>query len=78
MPSNTKLTFLGAVEGLSAHAHYAELIDWLGAGELAPRTVFVTHGEPSASDAFHRRLRDAFGWNARVPELGETIELEAR
>jgi metallo-beta-lactamase family protein len=64
------------LDGLSAHADYAELIDWLRAGKLAPRGVFVTHGEPGASDAFRRRLRDAFGWNARVPEVGETVALE--
>jgi metallo-beta-lactamase family protein len=69
---------IASLDGLSAHADYAELIDWLRAAKLAPRSVFVTHGEPSASDAFRRRLRDSFGWNARVPELGETVELEAR
>jgi metallo-beta-lactamase family protein len=69
---------IACLDGLSAHADYAEMIDWLRAAKLTPRSVFVTHGEPSASDAFRRRLRDAFGWNARVPELGETVELEAR
>jgi metallo-beta-lactamase family protein len=67
---------IALLDGLSAHADHAELIDWLRAGELAPRGVFVTHGEPASSDAFRRRLREAFGWDARVPELGETVELE--
>jgi metallo-beta-lactamase family protein len=66
------------LDGLSAHADYAELIDWLRPSKLAPRGVFVTHGEPASSDAFRRRLRDAFGWNARVPEIGETVTLEPR
>lgn len=61
--------------GLSAHADYSELIAWLRTSEVAPRRVFVTHGEPNASDAFRRRLRDTFGWDARVPELAETIAL---
>jgi len=64
------------LEGLSAHADYGELIDWLRASRLAPSAVFVTHGEPGASDAFRRRLRDAFGWNVRVPDAGETVTLE--
>lgn len=64
-----------ALEGLSAHADYAELIAWLRASQIAPRDVFVTHGEPSAADALRRRLREAFGWRARVPELGETVTL---
>jgi metallo-beta-lactamase family protein len=65
------------LDGLSAHADYAELVDWLRASKLSPREVFVTHGEPAAADAFRRRLREAFGWRARVPELGETVTLGA-
>ena len=63
------------LDGLSAHADHVELLAWLRASELAPRRVFVTHGEPTAADAFRRRLRDELGWNARVPELGEAVEL---
>jgi metallo-beta-lactamase family protein len=64
------------VEGLSAHADYAELIEWLRPAELSPRRVFVTHGEPAAADAFRRRLRDTFGWNTVVPDDGSTWALE--
>jgi metallo-beta-lactamase family protein len=63
------------VEGLSAHADYREMLAWLARGTLAPRRVFVTHGEPAAADAFRRRLVDTFGWNATVPEMGATISL---
>jgi metallo-beta-lactamase family protein len=62
--------------GLSAHADYREMIDWLSAGEAAPRQVFVTHGEPAAADAFRRRLRDSLGWNAIVPEDGSRWSLD--
>jgi metallo-beta-lactamase family protein len=64
------------VEGLSAHADYAELIEWLAPAKLSPRRVFVTHGEPAAADAFRRRLRDAFGWDTVVPDDGSTWALE--
>jgi len=63
------------LDGLSAHADHAELIAWLRASAIAPRGVFVTHGEPAASDAMRRRLQEAFGWRARVPESGETVQL---
>ena len=66
-----------ALDGLSAHADYAELIEWLRASKLSPREVFVTHGEPASSDAFRRRLKDSFGWRVRVPEVGETVTLGA-
>jgi metallo-beta-lactamase family protein len=38
--------------------------------------VFVTHGEPAAADAFRRRLRDTLAWNATVPSLGDTADLD--
>lgn len=65
------------VDGLSAHADYVEMLAWLGASTLAPRAAFVTHGEPGAADALRRRLRETLNWNARVPEVGETVTLEA-
>jgi metallo-beta-lactamase family protein len=64
------------VEGLSAHADYREMLDWIAASKIAPRHVFVTHGEPSTADALSRRLRDELGWSARVPGLGEMQVLE--
>ncbi len=65
------------LNGLSAHADYAEMLEWLRVSKVSPRGVYVTHGEPSSAAALRRRLRDAFGWNARVPEQGETVKLEA-
>jgi metallo-beta-lactamase family protein len=66
------------VEGLSAHADYSELLDWLRASKISPREVFVTHGEPAASDGFRRRLHETLGWAARVPEHNETVTLRSR
>ncbi len=58
------------VDGLSAHADYQELLDWLAASDLSPRRVFVTHGEPAASAAFRTTLERSFGWNVSVPGMG--------
>jgi metallo-beta-lactamase family protein len=63
------------VEGLSAHADYREIIEWLGSSRLAPRRVFVTHGEPAAADALRRRLHEAFGWDAIAPDFGASFDL---
>lgn len=63
------------ISGLSAHADYAELIDWLRASGVAPRRVFVTHGEPAAADAMRRHLRDRLGWDAVVPDHASTSPL---
>ena len=64
------------LEALSAHADYRELVDWLRASDIAPRHVFVTHGEPQAADALRRRLRDELQWQASVPSLGDQKELD--
>ena len=62
-------------EGLSAHADYAEMLDWYRTSNVRPKRVFVTHGEPAAADAFARRLKDAFGWTALVPDHSSKWEL---
>lgn len=61
--------------GLSAHADYREITDWLGASGVNPHRTFVTHGEPSAADAMRRNLRDRLGWSAVVPEHGSCYPL---
>ena len=64
------------IEALSAHGDYREIIDWLRASAIAPKRVFVTHGEPQAADALRRRLGDELHWNATVPSLGDVGVLE--
>lgn len=63
------------IESLSAHADWLELVQWLEHSKIAPRRVFVTHGEPAASDALRRRLQERFGWQVEVPEDGQTAAL---
>ncbi|MDX2054429.1 MAG: MBL fold metallo-hydrolase [Polyangiaceae bacterium] len=62
-------------EGLSAHADYAELLDWFGASKIAPRRVLVNHGEPAAADAFRRRVKDRFGWQTEVADESTTYSV---
>lgn len=63
------------LDGLSAHADYAEIIGWLKASRITPKRVFVTHGEPAAADALRRRLREELGWAGETPEMGEAVRL---
>jgi metallo-beta-lactamase family protein len=63
------------LDGLSAHADYAELVAWLKASGVHPRRAFVTHGEPAAADAFRRRLKDELGFDALVPDHASTYPL---
>lgn len=56
------------LQAASSHADADELIEWLRASPGAPREVFLTHGEPDASDALRRRIEHELGWPASVPE----------
>jgi metallo-beta-lactamase family protein len=60
---------------LSAHADAGEIIDWLRTAPRPPRTTFVTHGEPAASDGLRQRIESELGWPCTVPEQGATILL---
>jgi metallo-beta-lactamase family protein len=65
------------LEATSAHADADELIAWLRQLKTAPRQVFVTHGEPAASDTLRQRLQADLGWSASVPEYRDELTLGA-
>ena len=56
----------------SAHADSNQLMAWLGALPAAPHRVFVTHGDPEASDRLRYRIEHELRWPAWVPEHGST------
>ena len=72
IPVNAQVKVLN---NMSAHADYSEIIQWLKQAKLSPKKVFITHGDPAASDQLRRRLTDTFGWQCEVPELGQKVEL---
>ena len=63
------------LDNMSAHADYAETLDWLAHFRAPPRMTFITHGEPVAADALRLRIEERFGWRCAVPEYLETAEL---
>ncbi len=63
------------IDSLSAHADYNEILAWLRPVGHAPRRVFITHGEPVASDGLRQKLEHELGWSADVPEQDETVRL---
>lgn len=60
---------------LSAHADSDEIVRWLRNFRRPPRSTFITHGEPTASDTLRRRIQDELGWQCRVPEQLQSTEL---
>jgi metallo-beta-lactamase family protein len=63
------------LDALSAHADRNELLGWIGALPVAPRRVFVTHGEPVAADALRQAVEERHGWPCTVAEYRESVEL---
>ena len=65
-----------SLQGMSAHADASQLIEGLGSAPAAPRSVFVTHGEPGPADAMRQRIERELGWSASVPLLGQHVEFD--
>ena len=63
------------LDNMSAHADYAEILQWLGHFTQAPRRTFVTHGEPEAATALRDKIGETLGWTADVPAYMQTVEL---
>ena len=72
VPIKAEIASLG---NLSAHADYAEILDWLSHFRAPPRATFITHGEPAAADALRLRVTERFGWQCHVPDYLEASEL---
>ena len=73
VPVNAEVTQL---PGLSAHADADQLLAWLRRLPRAPRNTFITHGEPSASDALRARIERELHWPATVPDYRDVIPLD--
>jgi len=60
---------------LSGHADYNEILHWLEPVKTAPKKVFITHGEPTQSEAMAGHLTAERGWECHIPALHDTVEL---
>jgi len=69
------LAQIESIDSLSAHADYTQIIAWLKQMQLAPRQVFVTHGEQQAATAMAQHIEQELHWPARVPEYLERVQL---
>src|SRR5690606_26842125 len=66
------------LQASSSHADADEILAWMRQLGTAPRQIFITHGEPGASDTLRQRVEHELGWPALVPEYRQTIELSAK
>lgn len=63
------------LESLSAHADYAEIIDWLKGLRRPPTRIFLTHGEPQAADQMRQHIEHGLGWDCHAPDYRETVTI---
>lgn len=63
------------LDTLSSHADYEETLQWLKAFELPPKQVFITHGEPEASESLKSKIEEALGWKVSIPQYLDSIDL---
>jgi metallo-beta-lactamase family protein len=66
---------VGQLQSSSSHADASEVLAWMKKLPNTPKAVFVTHGEPAASDALRQRIEHELGWPAFVPESRSTHPL---
>lgn len=68
---------VGQLQASSSHADADELLVWMRGVSPPPRQVFVTHGEPGASDTLRYRIEHELGWSATVPAYRDEVQLES-
>ncbi|MCK4535057.1 MAG: MBL fold metallo-hydrolase, partial [Syntrophobacterales bacterium] len=64
------------IGGFSAHADQKGLLEWAGYFAGAHPRVFVTHGEPTASETLAAKLKEDLNLEAYVPRMRESLILE--
>ena len=66
---------IAQIKGVSGHADQSELISWYQSIPQAPKTTFVVHGEPEASQSLATKLKELEPQTIiHVPQLGEVYK----
>jgi len=64
-----------ALGALSAHGDQKKLLKFVGSAQIKPKKVYCVHGELHATTELAHRIRDKFGIESFVPEIGEMVEV---
>ncbi len=70
-----RLCEVAALDGFSAHADQAEILDWVGRLDPAPRRIFLVHGEVGPAETLAGLLRERVGAEVTIPAPGEEAAL---
>ena len=63
------------IESLSAHGDQKDLLNWLSILENKPTKVFLVHGENTALDDLRIKIFEKYGFDCKVPLMGQEFEL---
>lgn len=64
------------LDGLSGHADYLELADWLAAAKLSARTqIYLVHGEPDALEAMADYLKQTTNFDVNIGDYRGVLQL---
>lgn len=64
-----------ALDNMSAHADYEEILHWLGHIHKPPLKTFITHGEETAALAMKNHIEERLEWPCVLPQYQETFVL---
>ncbi len=65
------------IGGFSAHADQKDLLEWVAHFESNP-SIFLVHGEPTASEVLGQKIREQFNLKVHVPRWKDRLVLKAR
>lgn len=69
---NAELVMLS---NMSAHADYADMLNWLKNLKKPPSKVFITHGEFHAAESLRKKIEEKFNWECIIPEYLQVEKL---
>jgi len=64
------------IHGFSAHADRKELLEWLKKIKIAPREIFVIHGEKNSARSFAKFVKTNIKCRVSVPKYGQHVLLD--
>jgi metallo-beta-lactamase family protein len=64
-----------ALEQFSDHADPPEMLEWLRTFKNKPRVTYLVHGEPAASAALRDTISKELGWEVKIAEWMEKVQL---
>lgn len=64
------------LEGLSAHADYQDILDWLKNLVRKPTTLFINHGTMKSAMALKEKIEKEFEFKVVIPDYMEEFDLE--